>query len=158
MGRKRGKFITALIDKTDDLRHSQEQLNHSMANGAVVTEAMAKKMQRGQAFNLMDQQLGNLTQSLGSMFAPAMESAATAIGSMAVIASNFINANQGLFEWLGTGIAVVTGLGVAIGGLKLASAGLTVAKNLLGLSMLKNNRLMSMGAIATKAYAAVTAG
>jgi len=105
------KIITALIDKTDSLKKSEQELIDARVSGI---EDMAKKRNRGGEFILMLQRLSNLSATIGGIVAPAFDFIANGIGDMAIELSNFIGNNE-LAQWAVMGITGLAALATILG-------------------------------------------
>ena len=125
------KILLALIDKTDRLRHAQDDLYQGMQKGASVTEEMARKMQRGREFELLSQRIGNAASTIGAIFAPAIRQVSAAIGTATIKLQRWIDQHPKEARWLGKvalGVTALTGvlggLGITIGMASFAFGGL----------------------------------
>ena len=125
------KILLALIDKTNRLRHAQDDLYQGMQKGTAVTEEMARKMQRGRGFELLLQRIGNAASTIGAIFAPAIRKVSAAIGTATIKLQGWIDQHPKEAHWLGKvalGVTVLTGvlggLGLTIGMASFAFGGL----------------------------------
>lgn len=126
------KTISALINKTESLKSSQETLSKEM-NGGNKTEMMARAMQAGREFERLKQQLGNLASSIGGLFAPAVNLVVKGIGSLVLGVQNFIDNNKAMAQILA----------YSIGGLFIFNVGLKavlITKRLLNIAFLLTGR------------------
>lgn len=157
------KTINGLIDKTDQLRQSQIELNNATLDNV---EAMAKARNKGREFEILNQKLGNASATIGKLFAPAAYKLGEAIGSVANSVSTWIDDNEGLAETLGwviagtAGVLTVVGtLGITVGGflmvLPTLTAGLAAVK--IGLFAVGGGvKALTMAFAANPIYAAIT--
>ncbi|MDD3770466.1 MAG: phage tail tape measure protein [Sulfuricurvum sp.] len=129
------KMLTAMIDKTGDLEQSISDLDGAMKNGTKTTEEMAKAMQRGKGMELLDQQIGNLSATIGEAFAPAVESVSGAIGKLVGWIGGLSEENKTLFGYVAIGIGVVGGLATALGAVGIVVMGVSTALPTLGAAM-----------------------
>ncbi len=105
------KIITALIDKTDKLKNSEQELLDAKLQNV---EAMAKARNRGGEFILMLQRLSNLASTVGQVVAPVFDFIANGIGDMAIELSNFIGNNE-LAQWAVMGVTGLAALATILG-------------------------------------------
>lgn len=82
-GDEAGKMITALVNKTDELKKSQDDLNKAMDGGTAKAEEMAKKAQQGQGFARLGNSLNYLGYTIGKTLYPAVESLGSGMGWLA---------------------------------------------------------------------------
>lgn len=116
-------LIKQLYSETGTLNNTIKDMDKALQGGTSTTEKMAKAMNQGREFELLSQQIGNLSTLIGRTFAPLALSLSEIIGSVVDKASAWIDENKTLAKWLGNGVAVlgvalsvVGTLGVAIGG------------------------------------------
>lgn len=161
-GDEAARFISGLIDKTDELSKAQGQLSENMKIGADVTKEMADKMNKGYGVELMTNRLVNLTSTIGSYLQPVVERITSKIGDVAIKATEWIENNKEL----ATTIITVTGyiggallafgtFGVTMGAISFAIPSIisgiglvTTAVGLLGKSFLLNPIGLAITAIA----------
>lgn len=129
------KMLTAVIDKGGDLEKSIKDIDSAMQNGTKTTEEMAKAMQRGKGFELLDQQLGNLSSTIGEAFAPAVESVAGLVTGLTGWISGLSQENKTLLGYIATGVAVFVGLATVLGGVGIVISGLVTIAPMLGVAM-----------------------
>ncbi|RXJ86959.1 phage tail tape measure protein [Arcobacter sp. CECT 8985] len=145
------KTINGLIDKTDQLRQSQIELNNATLDNV---EAMAKARNKGREFEVLNQKLGNATATIGKLFAPAAYKLGEAIGSIANSVSTWIDDNEGLAETLGwviagtAGVLTVVGtLGITVGGFLMVLPTLTAGLKAVQIGFMTLGRVMLMNPI-----------
>lgn len=133
------KIITALIDKTDDLRSSEEKLIQAQKEGLEYTQKMAKAREYGQSIVLLTEQMDSLAYTFGELLNPAMEVFADWVGEGVMWIQDFTREHKALGEALATGLFVFATLatvlgtvGIAFAGLKFALAGLGIGLAALG--------------------------
>ena len=115
------KIITALINKTDSLKKSEQDLIDARVSGI---EDMAKDRNRGGEFILMLQRLSNLAATVGEVVAPAFDFIANGIGKVALKFSKFIK-NNDLAKWAVIGITSLAALVTVLGVVGLAVSAFT---------------------------------
>ncbi|WP_084417724.1 phage tail tape measure protein [Chrysiogenes arsenatis] len=112
-------LVDLLVSQREALRSGAQEINTALSGGLDKTEAMAKAMQRGRGFELLGQQIGNLSAAVGTTLYPTAELLAGVVGKVAT----------GL-QWLGERFPVVTGttVGLTVGfiGVLAAAKALTV--------------------------------
>ncbi len=114
-------MIDILYDKTGDLKNGMQELNKITANGTQVTKEMAKAMNKGKEFDLLGQQMNNVSTLIGGAFAPLALSLSETIGGVVKSVSSWMEENEELSSTIFTGIAVIGGLLTVLG-----SVGVTV--------------------------------
>jgi len=122
------KIITALLDKTKELKDAQKDL---MSADYSDTVAMAKARNRGQEFTIFAQRVSNLAATFGQVLAPAVDWISGKIGKFAIFIDGFVKANP----WAKYAIWAVAGLSViavALGSVGLALGALSFAVGALG--------------------------
>lgn len=126
------KMISALINKTDDLRASQKMLQKNMLQGTKVTEEMARAMQQGKEFELLQQKVQNASAVIGGLFAPMAIKVASYVGDVTNNIKSWVEANPELtativkvVSVIGTVLAVLGALQVIVGVVGMALGGLT---------------------------------
>lgn len=132
------KSLAYLVNNIDALAESQKLLESEMASGTKTAE-MAQAIQRGKEFQLLGQQLKNLAQSVGEVFAPAFGVFAKVIGSVSKGLSVFTENNQGLVKTISyviggfvSYVAIVKSLTIAKAALAAVSAFTTAQALLMG--------------------------
>jgi len=161
------KIITALINKTDDLKKAKKDLeNASLAD----VEAMAKARNRGKEFEILQQRISNLAVTFGKFLAPAVNFASEKIGQLAkwldgvANSSSFVKylfyavAGLGSFAFVAGSVGIA--LSAVMAGLSMTNRMLGIKTGLLKLVSLWENRhyittMLTSGA--QKAAAATTA-
>ena len=113
------KIIDALINKTDDLRKSEDLIQESMSKGTKITEEMAKAMQKGQEFDLLKQKLTNLSATIGGIFAPPLIEVADYIGKVVNKIQTWIEENPKISNIILKSVAILGGLLLALGALSI---------------------------------------
>lgn len=101
------KIVNALIDKTDDLTASQKELNNATMENV---EAMAKSRNKGKEYDLLNQQIGNLSTAIGAVFAPAATKMASVIGSVVTSIETFTQEHETATTVIGYTVAVIGAL------------------------------------------------
>ncbi len=113
------ELVDLLLAQRGALRDGAAEIEKSLTGGLEKTEEMAKRMQRGRGFELLGQQMQNLSAAVGTTLYPAAEAVAGAIGKVAV----------GL-QWLSEKFPRTTGttVGLVVGliGVLAAAKALTV--------------------------------
>ena len=116
------KMISALINKSDDLRKSQTMLYENMMQGTKVTQEMAMAMQQGKEFELLQQKVQNASAVIGGMFAPYALKVAGIVGEVTDKIKAWVEANPELtstiVKWIsiiGGVLAVLATLSIVIG-------------------------------------------
>lgn len=126
------KMLTAMIDKGGDLEQSIKDIDSAMQNGTKTTEEMAKAMQKGKGFELLDQQIGNLSSTIGEAFAPAVEDIAGFITNLTGWISGLSQENKTMLGYVAIGIAAFAGLATVLGGLGIIFSGIMTIAPALG--------------------------
>ena len=128
------QLIKSLINSTDEVAISQSKINAEMKIGAVLTEKMAKSMNKGMKLKLLGNQISNLGSSIGTLFAPAVDWAANKIGSLVETLDNWIEENPKLAASIGTALAgvaafatVVGTVGIGVGAIMMVAPGVITA-------------------------------
>ena len=154
-------MIDILYDKTGSLKSGMEELNKTTANGTKVTKEMAKAMNKGKEFDLLGQQMNNVSTLIGGAFAPLALSLSETIGGVVKSVSSWMEENEELSSTIFTGIAIIGGfltvlgsVGVAVGAVGMAmpflSGGiglLTGSFSMLGTVMSTVSRIFLMNPI-----------
>lgn len=152
------KMINALIDKTDDLTTSQNDLKNATVKSA---EAMALARNRGKGFEILQQQVGNLGVMIGKHLAPVAYKLSTYIGGVVTAIQGWTEKNPKLTETLsyvfGGLAAILTVLGtvaISVGAVTMALPALATvfgvasgAVTMLGTVMSAVGRAMLMNPI-----------
>lgn len=112
------KIITALIEKTDKLKKSEQELIDAKISNV---EAMAKARNRGGEFMLMMQRLSNLAATVGKVVAPVFDFIAKKIGNLAIKLKDLIN-DSNFAKW-----AIIGATGLAALLLTLGTVGLAIS-------------------------------
>lgn len=127
------KMISALIGKTDELRSSEKMIFDNMRQGTKVTEEMAMAMQKGREFELMSQQIGNMSAMIGEKLAPSLISISRRIGEVTNKIRVWTEKNPELTkkiaEWaliIGGVLATLGVLSIIIGAVGMAIGSLSV--------------------------------
>lgn len=127
------KMISALIGKTDELRSSEKMIFDNMKQGTKVTEEMAMAMQKGREFELMSQQIGNMSAMIGERLAPNIIQISRKIGEVTNKIKVWTEKNPELTkkiaEWaliIGGVLATLGILSVLIGVIGMAIGSLSV--------------------------------
>ena len=105
------KMITALIDKTNELKKSEQEIIDATFSEV---EKMAKDRNKGQEFTLLTQNLKLLSATVGEVFAPYMDMATNALAKFAKWARELIEGNsfvKTLLLWGGALVLFATALG-----------------------------------------------
>ena len=106
------KIVNALVDKTDDLTASQKELNNATIENV---EAMAKARNKGKEFDLLRQQVGNLSSTIGQIFAPVATKMASVIGSVVTSIQTFTEENETATTVIGYTVAGIGALLTVVG-------------------------------------------
>lgn len=127
------KMISALVNKTDDLRKSQKDIADAMLQGTKVTEEMAKAMQQGKEFELLQQKIQNASAVIGGLFAPYALKVADIVGRVTDKIKNWTETNPELtstiVKWvgiIGAILAVLATLSILIGVVGMSIGSLSV--------------------------------
>lgn len=102
------KIVTGLINKTDALTASQKQLNNATMENV---EIMAKARNKGHEFEILDNQITNLSTTIGAVFAPVAIEMASVIGSVVTSVQNFTEKHETATKVIGYTVA---GLGALL--------------------------------------------
>lgn len=114
-------FVKALIEDSAALRSGFADIEKSLAGGLSLVERMARAMQRGKGFELLGQQLVNMSAILGDVLSPA---AMLLGGALSKIATSI--------QWLGERFPRLTGLCFGLAGGLIA---VTLASKAAGVGM-----------------------
>ena len=120
-------LITLMYDKTDSLKTNIEELGASLEDGTTKTKKMALDINKGKEFELLGQQLNNLSSLIGQTFAPAALWLGKVIGEVVMSVSTWMEENQTLASVIGTGVAILGAALVVIGSTALAIGTVTMA-------------------------------
>lgn len=120
-------LITQLYGQTDILTASINEMGSSLQSGTTKTEAMAKAMNKGKEFQLLGQQMGNLSSLIGRTFAPAAYELSEFIGGVVSKASTWIENNKELAGTIGTVIAYAGGILTVLGTVAISVGAVTMA-------------------------------
>lgn len=101
------KIVNALIDKTDDLTSSQKELNNATMENV---EAMAKARNKGKEYEILNQQIGNLSSTIGEMFAPVATKMASIIGTVVTSIQTFTEEHETAATVIGYTVAGIGAL------------------------------------------------
>jgi TP901 family phage tail tape measure protein len=104
-------LVKLLYNETDNLTESINGMGKSLKNGTELTFEMALAMNKGKEFELLGNQVNNLSTSIGKIFAPAAVFVGQAIGSIATGIGDFVDEYPNLSGVIGGAIA---GLGVLL--------------------------------------------
>ncbi len=126
------KMITALINKTDELKTSEQELLDAKLKNV---EAMAKARNRGGEFTRMMQRLSNLSATIGKVISPAFDFIANSIGEAAIKIKDFIEGSK-IGKWVVISITAIAGLAVVLGIVGLAVSAFTSLVALSGKGLL----------------------
>lgn len=96
-GAEATKFISSMMDKTDQLRKSTIMLQNATSKGMPLVEEMAKGADRGYGFEKLGNAFSYIGYTIGKTLAPAVETLAWGVGGLA----------QGI-AWLDTTFPVLT--------------------------------------------------
>ncbi|MGL4225875.1 MAG: phage tail tape measure protein [Shewanella sp.] len=147
------KLIKGLIEKTDELRDSQQSLQKAMQGGASQAQQMADMAQQGHGI----ERLGNAFSYLGYTFGKVLEPVFNGLASSTAVVANGIAWVDSHVSWL---IPSITGLTLGIGAVivavktwRLASLGLSFVKLLLIKELNIFRLAMLSNVFAMKAYA-----
>jgi len=121
-------MIDILYSKTDTLKGGMEDLNKTTANGTEITNKMAKAMNKGKEFDLLGQQMNNVSTLIGGAFAPLALSLAETIGGVVNSVSSWMQENEELSSTIFTGVAIIGGLLTVVGsvGVAVGAAGMAM--------------------------------
>jgi TP901 family phage tail tape measure protein len=120
-------LVTQLYDKTDVLTDSMYSLGDSLKQGTVLTEDMAKKMNKGREFEVLGQKMGNLSSLIGQTFAPAALMVGNVIGDTVLKVQVWMKDNEKLAGTIGTVLAGVAGLLTVLGTVAITVGAVTMA-------------------------------
>lgn len=120
-------LVTQLYDKTDILTDSMHSLGGSLKQGTVLTEDMAKKMNKGREFEVLGQKMGNLSALIGQTFAPAALMVGNVIGDTVLKVQVWMKDNDKLAGTIGTVLAGVAGLLTVLGTVAITVGAVTMA-------------------------------
>jgi TP901 family phage tail tape measure protein len=126
------KMISALINKTDELRSSQALMKKNMLEGTKVTQEMALAMQQGKEFELLTQKIQNVSAVIGGLFAPYAIKIAGYIGEVTASVQAWVEKNPELtatiVKWagiIGGVLAVLGALSIVLGVIGMAVGSLS---------------------------------
>ncbi|DAB40814.1 MAG TPA: phage tail tape measure protein [Sulfurovum sp. UBA12169] len=135
-------YITALYDKTGQLKDGINSVSNSMANGTDEVERMAKAMNDGHEMELLQQRIGNLITVIGTGFAPIVNNIGKVIGKVTMKLGGMIKEYPELTRWVTGGIALFGATAVVLGTVAISIGALTMA-----IPMLSKGFLVLGGAI-----------
>ena len=115
------KMISALINKTDDLRKSQQMLQKNMLQGTKVTEEMARAMQQGKEFELLQQKIQNASATIGGLFAPLAIKIAGYVGDVTNNIKAWVEENPKLTATIVKVVSVIGGVLAVLGALQVVA-------------------------------------
>lgn len=108
-------LVKLLYNETDALTANINSMSTSLENGTAKTKEMAKAMNKGKEFDLLGQQMNNVTTLIGGAFAPLALDLSTKIGGVVTSVSSWMEENEELTSTIVTGIAVAGGLLTVLG-------------------------------------------
>lgn len=120
-------LVKLLYSETDALTASINDMGKSLQTGTEKTEEMAKAMNKGKEFELLNQKIGNLSSLIGQTFAPAANMLGNVIGSVVEKASIWIDNNRELAGTIGTTIAFLGGILTVLGSVAIGVSAVTLA-------------------------------
>lgn len=129
------KIILALIDKTDELRESEEKLKVAQKKGLDYTKKMAEAREYGQESKLLSDQMNSLAYTFGKLLAPAMGWVAKKFGRLVTWIQKLTDEHAELASNIATGLVVFAGLATILGTTGIAIAGFSLGLSTLGISM-----------------------
>ncbi len=145
------KLIKGLIDKRGELSEAQDTLNRHMKKGTYLTEAMAKKMNKGKEFKLFRQQVSNLSSSFGKVFAPVALGLSSVLGDVAISIGAFTEEHETLTTVIGYTVAGLGSLLTVAGSILIPIAAIGMAMPMLatGFAMTSASISFMGGVLAT---------
>ena len=120
------KFITAFYDNVDTLKDSITQMDKKIKGGTSSVEKMAKKMNKGWEFTILEQRIGNLTSTIGEQFAPIALKASGIIGNFVNKITTWTKAHPELTANIAKGITIFGGFLAVIGTVGIGLSVLTI--------------------------------
>lgn len=146
------KMITALINKTDDLKKAKESLAKASIEDV---KEMALARNSGKEFALLQQRLSNLAATFGKFLAPAVSFVSDKLGKLAMWLDHVANSNsfvKYIFYAVATLGALATLLGVVGIALSAFVTGLSFVNGALGIKV----AILKTAEFVTKSYAFAT--
>ena len=120
-------LVKLLYNETDTLTANINSMNLSLQDGTAKTKEMAKATNKGKEWELLNQQINNVTTMIGSFFAPAAGFISTQIGGVVKSVGLWIDENEELASTIGLTVGVIgaalTGfgtIGVVVGAVGMA--------------------------------------
>lgn len=131
-------LVKLLYNETDSLTSNIDSMNKSLENGTTKTKEMAKAMNKGKEFDLLGQQMNNVSTLIGSAFAPLALSLSETIGGVVKNVSSWMEENEELSSTIVTGVAVAGGLLTVLGSIGIVTGAVGMAMPFLsgGISLL----------------------
>ena len=146
------KIITALIDKTDELKKAKEALAKASIEDV---KEMALARNRGKEFALLQQRLSNLAATFGKFLAPAVSFASEKIGAFAAWLDK-IAASNSFVKYLFYFVSGLGALGFTLGAAGIALSAFAVGLSFIGGALKIKVALLQGAAMAQKGFAAAT--
>ena len=120
-------LVKLLYNETDTLTSNINSMNLSLQDGTAKTKEMAKATNKGKEWELLNQQINNVTTMIGGFFAPAAGFISTQIGGVVKSVGSWIDENEELASTIGLTVGVIgaalTGfgtIGVVVGAVGMA--------------------------------------
>jgi len=120
-------LVKLLYNETDTLTSNINSMNLSLQDGTAKTKEMAKATNKGKEWELLNQQINNVTTMIGGFFAPAAGFISTQIGGVVKSVGSWIDENEELASTIGLTVGVIgvalTGfgtIGVVVGAIGMA--------------------------------------
>ena len=131
-------LIKLMYNETDTLTDNINKMSISLEGGTAKTKEMAKAMNKGKEFELLGQQMNNVSTLIGGAFAPLALDLSNKIGGVVTSVGSWMEENEELTSTIVTGVAIIGGfltvlgsVGVVVGAVGMAMPFLTGAIGML---------------------------
>lgn len=118
------KIVNALVDQTDQLTKSQKELNNATLEN---TEIMAKERNKGHEFEILNNQVTNLSTTIGQMFAPVVRTMSSVLGSVIKKVQSFASEHKTATKVIAYGVAAFGALLTVAGAVLIPIAAIGMA-------------------------------
>lgn len=108
-------MIELMYNETDALTGNINTMNVSLGEGTKKTREMAEAINKGKEFDLLGQQVGNLSSTIGQIFAPVATKMASVIGSVVTSIQTFTEENETATTVIGYTVAGIGALLTVVG-------------------------------------------
>ncbi len=103
-------LVKLMYNETDALTNNINSMNVSLGEGTKKTKKMADAMNKGQEFDLLDQQVSNLSTTIGSVFAPVATKITSVLGGVVTSIQSFTEEHETATTVIGYTVAGIGAL------------------------------------------------